>query len=87
MFIGVVGWMVLGIIAGFVATKMVKLRGDDPRMGIAMGAIAAVIGGWLYSMISGTVVTSFNPRSLLFAAIAAVVVLVAWHSWRWKSTT
>jgi uncharacterized membrane protein YeaQ/YmgE (transglycosylase-associated protein family) len=87
MLIGVVGWIVLGIIAGFVASKFVSLRGDDPRMGIAMGAIAALIGGWLYSLLSGNAVTSFNPRSLLFAAIAAVVMLVAFHGWRWRSAT
>jgi uncharacterized membrane protein YeaQ/YmgE (transglycosylase-associated protein family) len=84
MLMGVGGWIVLGIIIGFVATKVVSLRGDDPRMGIAASAVGALIGGWLYSLLSGTPVTSFNPKSLLFAAVAAVAVLVAFHSWRWK---
>jgi uncharacterized membrane protein YeaQ/YmgE (transglycosylase-associated protein family) len=85
MLIGVVGWIVMGIVVGFIANKVVDLRGDDPKMGICIAAIGALIGGWLYSMFSGNAVTSFNPKSLLFAVIAAVVVLLAFHGWRWKA--
>jgi uncharacterized membrane protein YeaQ/YmgE (transglycosylase-associated protein family) len=84
MIFGVAGWVALGIIAGFIASKLVSLRGDDPKMGIGLGAIAGLIGGWLYSLFSGSAVTPFNPKSILFAAIAAVAVLVVWHGWRWK---
>jgi uncharacterized membrane protein YeaQ/YmgE (transglycosylase-associated protein family) len=85
MLTGVFGWIVLGIIAGFIASKVISLRGDDPKAGIALAGVGGLIGGWLYSLLSGSAVTPFNPRSLLFAAIAAVVVLVVWHGWRWKS--
>jgi uncharacterized membrane protein YeaQ/YmgE (transglycosylase-associated protein family) len=88
MLIGVAGWIVLGLIAGFIATKLVNLRGDDPRMGICLAAGAALIGGWLYSLFSGSAVTGFNAKSLMFAAIAAVVALVVWHGWRrWSSAS
>jgi uncharacterized membrane protein YeaQ/YmgE (transglycosylase-associated protein family) len=85
MLMGVIGWVVLGTIAGFIASKIVSLRGDDPRMGIALGALGALIGGWLYSLISHSAVTPFNARSLLVAAVAAVVALLIWHGWRWKA--
>jgi uncharacterized membrane protein YeaQ/YmgE (transglycosylase-associated protein family) len=85
MLMGVIGWVVLGTIAGFIASKVVSLRGDDPRMGIGLGAIGGLIGGWLYSLISGSAVIPFNPRSLLFAAVVAVVALVVFHAWRWKA--
>jgi len=85
MLIGVVGWIVLGIIAGFIASKVASLRGDDPKMGISLAAAGGFIGGWLYSLFSGSAVTAFNPRSLMFAALAAVVVLVGFHAWRWKA--
>ena len=84
MLMGVVGWVVLGIIVGFIASKVVSLRGDDPRMGIAASALGALVGGCLYSFFSGVAVTSFNPKSLMFAALAAVIVLIGFHSWRWK---
>jgi uncharacterized membrane protein YeaQ/YmgE (transglycosylase-associated protein family) len=83
MLIGVVGWIVLGTIVGFIISKVVPLRGDDPRMGIMTGAIGGLIGGWLYSWHTGSPVTSFNMTSLFSAAIAAGAALVIWHCWRW----
>jgi uncharacterized membrane protein YeaQ/YmgE (transglycosylase-associated protein family) len=85
MLIGVAGWVVLGMVMGFIVAQIVSLRGDDPRMGIVVAAMGAVIGGWIYSMHTGTAVTAFNLTSLLFAAIAAGAALLAWHGWRWKS--
>jgi uncharacterized membrane protein YeaQ/YmgE (transglycosylase-associated protein family) len=85
MLMGVVGWIVLGMILGFISNMVVDLRGDDPKMGICLAAIGALIGGCLYSMFSKSPVTSFNPTSLLFAAIAAVVVLLVFHGYRWKA--
>ncbi|MGD0389549.1 MAG: GlsB/YeaQ/YmgE family stress response membrane protein [Tepidisphaeraceae bacterium] len=82
MLLGVAGWIVLGLIAGFIASKLVNLRGDDPKMGIYLAAAGALIGGWLYSLFSGSAVTGFNAKSLMFAAIAAVVALAVWHGWR-----
>ena len=79
MIFGVFGWVVVGTILGFIFSKSVRLRGDDPRLGIASGAIGAVVGGMLYSIISGAAVVGFNPRSILFAAVGALAVLVAWH--------
>ena len=85
MFIGIVGWVILGLIVGFTASKMVKLRGDDPGVSIGLAAIAAVLGGWLYSAISGSAVSGFNVLSLLFAAVAATVAMVIWHALRRRS--
>jgi uncharacterized membrane protein YeaQ/YmgE (transglycosylase-associated protein family) len=85
MLLGVAGWILLGVIAGFVASKVVSLRGDDPKMGISLAGAGGFLGGWLYSLISGNAVTSFNPRSLVFAAIVAVAVLVGFHAWRWRA--
>ena len=85
MLVGIFGWIVLGTVAGFIATKMVDLHGDDPRIGTSVAAAGAFVGGWLYSVISGSPVTYFNVHSLFFAAIAAVLVLAAWHGWRARS--
>jgi len=82
MLLGTVGWIALGLIAGFIASKLLNLRGDDPNMGIALAGAGGLAGGWLYSMISRTAVTSFNTRSLMFAGIAAIGVLILWHAMR-----
>jgi uncharacterized membrane protein YeaQ/YmgE (transglycosylase-associated protein family) len=82
MFLGTMGWIAFGLILGFVASKAVNLGGDDPKMGIALAGGAALIGGWLYSLFSGTEVSGFNTHSLMFAGLAAVVTLIAWHAMR-----
>lgn len=87
MIIGIIGWVIVGLIAGFIASKFVNLHGDDPSISIGLSGIAAVVGGWLYSVISGAAVTYFNVWSLLFACIAAVVALVIWHLARRRSAS
>ena len=85
MFLGLLGWVVLGLIVGFIASKFVDLRGDDARLGIGVAAVGAVGAGALYSIISGNGVSPWNVWSLLFAAIGAVVGAVAWHAVRSRS--
>jgi len=84
MLIGVVGWLFLGIIVGFIVSKVVPLRGDDPKPSIITAALAAVAGAGIYNMFDHIQVTPFNPHSLFYAALASVTVLVIWHGWRWK---
>ena len=82
MILGIIGWVVLGLIVGFVATKVVDLHGEDPRLGVAVTAGAAVVAGILYALLSGNGVAAWDPWGLLFAAIGAVVGAVAWHAVR-----
>ena len=79
MLFGIIGWLLMGVVVGFMASKIVNLRGDDPRLGIALAAAAGVVGGWLYSLFSGAPVTAFNFWSLLWAALAAAAAVVVWH--------
>ena len=79
MFIGVVGWVVVGLLVGFIASKLVNLHGDDPRGGIGVAAIAAVLVAAAYTIISGDGVSAWNLWSVICAAIGATVGVVAWH--------
>jgi uncharacterized membrane protein YeaQ/YmgE (transglycosylase-associated protein family) len=79
MLLGIVGWIVVGLVIGFVTSKVVNLRGDDPRLGIAAAVGGAVVAGALFSMISGGGVTAWNVWGLLCAAGGAVVGVVLWH--------
>lgn len=85
MLVGITGWVLLGLLAGFISSKIINLHGDDPGLGIGLGGLGAVIGGWMYTAISGAGVTYFNTRSLFFAAVGAAVVLMAWHWFRRRS--
>jgi len=79
MFLGILGWVIVGLIVGFVASRVIDLRGDDPRLGIGLSAAAALVGGWLFSAINGSTVALSNFWGLLFAGIAAVVAVTVWH--------
>jgi uncharacterized membrane protein YeaQ/YmgE (transglycosylase-associated protein family) len=79
MFFGILGWVVVGAVVGFVASKLINLRGDDPKLGIFAAMGGAFGAGVLYAMISGVAVRGWNPWSVLFAGIGAVVAVLAWH--------
>jgi uncharacterized membrane protein YeaQ/YmgE (transglycosylase-associated protein family) len=82
MFLGLLGWMVVGVLIGFIATKAVNLHGDDPRLSIAVAGVGAIAGGALYSLVRRAEVTAWSPWSILFAAIGAVAAAVIWHAVR-----
>jgi uncharacterized membrane protein YeaQ/YmgE (transglycosylase-associated protein family) len=82
MLLGIIGWLVVGLIVGLVGTKVVNLRGDDPRLSIGVAAGGAVVLGVLYSIISGAGVSAWNPWSLVFAGVGAVAGAATWHGVR-----
>ena len=73
---GIISWIVLGGIAGWLASIITK-RND--QMGcitnIIAGIVGAAVGGWVFSLFGGTGVTGFNLPSLLVAFVGAVIVL------------
>ncbi len=71
----VVGWIILGLIAGFVANRMVSRNGDGVIPDILIGIIGALIGGWLMAMLAGGDMHGFNPYSMLVAILGAAVLL------------
>jgi uncharacterized membrane protein YeaQ/YmgE (transglycosylase-associated protein family) len=83
--IGIFGWILVGLLVGFIASKVVDLRGDDPRLGFAVACGGAIVAAVLYTLISGAGVSAFNAWSLLCAAIGAVAGAVGWHVVRSRS--
>ena len=79
MFFGILGWLVVGLVIGLVATKFVNLRGDDPKLSIAAAAVGAIVGGVLYSVISGDGVSAWNVWSIACAAVGGVAGALVWH--------
>jgi len=72
----------LGLIAGFIGSKIVNKSGEGLLLDIILGIIGAVVGGWLFSMFGAHGVTGLNIYSLVVAVIGAVVVLVVYHAIR-----
>ncbi len=75
-------WIVLGLLAGFVGSKLVNKRGEGFFLDIILGIVGAVVGGWLFNRFGAAGVTGLNLYSLLVAVIGAVVVLVVFHAVR-----
>ncbi|HEV2362823.1 MAG TPA: GlsB/YeaQ/YmgE family stress response membrane protein [Caulobacteraceae bacterium] len=76
----IIGWLVLGLIAGFIASKIVNRRGEGLVMDIVLGVIGAFVGGFIFSLIGAAGVTGFNIWSMFVAIIGAIVVLFIYHA-------
>ena len=77
-----VAWIVLGLVAGFIGSKIVNKRGEGVLLDIVLGIVGAVVGGWLFNNFGSAGVTGLNLYSLLVAVVGAVVVLVVYHAIR-----
>jgi uncharacterized membrane protein YeaQ/YmgE (transglycosylase-associated protein family) len=76
----VIAWIVLGLIAGFIASKIVNKSGEGTLLDIVLGVVGAVVGGFLFNLVGATGVTGFNIWSAFVAVIGAMVVLVVKHA-------
>lgn len=77
---GIIAWIVLGLIAGFIASKIVNKTGEGVVTDIVLGIVGAVVGGFIMNALGGAGVTGFNLWSLLVAVLGAVVVLWIYHA-------
>jgi uncharacterized membrane protein YeaQ/YmgE (transglycosylase-associated protein family) len=77
----IIGWIILGLISGWVASKVVGGSGQGFFLDLALGIIGALVGGFLYSAIfGGPGVTGVNIGSIIVAIIGAIVVLIVYHA-------
>lgn len=73
-------WIILGLIAGFIGSKIVNKTGEGFFLDIILGIVGAVVGGWLFSMFGAHGVTGLNVYSLIVAVIGAIIVLMIYHA-------
>ena len=78
----ILAWILLGLISGFVASKLVNHSGQGMLMDILLGVFGAFVGGWLFTLLGSTGVTGFNLWSVFVAVMGAVVTLVVAHAIR-----
>jgi uncharacterized membrane protein YeaQ/YmgE (transglycosylase-associated protein family) len=76
----IIAWIILGLIAGFIGSKIVNKSGEGVFLDIILGIVGAVVGGWLFSAFGMSRVTGLNIYSLLVAIVGAVVVLFVYHA-------
>lgn len=76
----IIGWIILGMISGWIAGKIVDNEGKGFIINMILGIIGAMVGGWIFSFLGATSVTGFNLWSLFVSVVGAVVVLVVYHA-------
>ena len=76
----IISWIILGLIAGFIGSKIVNRQGQGLMLDIALGVVGAIVGGVLFSFFGATGITGLNLYSLLVAIVGSVVVLWAYHA-------
>lgn len=77
---GIISWIILGLIAGFVGSKIVDKTGQGFWLNIVLGIVGAVVGGFLFSLFGAGGVTGLNLYSLIVAIIGAIVVLLIYNA-------
>ena len=77
---GLISWIVLGLIAGFIGSKIVNKTGQGMLLDIVLGIVGAVVGGYIFSLFGADGITGVNIYSIVVAVIGAVVVLWIYHA-------
>jgi uncharacterized membrane protein YeaQ/YmgE (transglycosylase-associated protein family) len=75
-----IAWIVLGLVAGFIASKIVIKSGEGMILDIVLGVVGAVVGGYLFQTFGMPGVTGVNLYSILVAVVGAIVFLVLYHA-------
>ena len=76
----ILAWIILGLIAGFIGSKIVNKSGQGLVLDIVLGIVGAIVGGFIFDAVGQVGVTGLNLYSLIVAVIGAVVVLVIYHA-------
>ena len=75
-----IAWIVLGLVAGFIGSKLVNKSGEGLIRDVLLGVVGAIIGGYLFNLFGASGVTGLNLYSVLVAVVGAVVFLVVYHA-------
>jgi uncharacterized membrane protein YeaQ/YmgE (transglycosylase-associated protein family) len=78
--VSIIGWILLGLISGFIASKIVNKTGEGVVLDIVLGIVGAIVGGFLFAQFGATGVTGFNLYSMFVAVIGAILVLFIYHA-------
>src|SRR3954470_24459394 len=76
--LGIIAWIVVGLIAGFLGSKIVNKRGEGVVMDIVLGLVGALVGGFIFRLLGIHTSGSFI-MSIIVATIGAILVLVLYH--------
>jgi uncharacterized membrane protein YeaQ/YmgE (transglycosylase-associated protein family) len=76
----ILAWLILGLIAGFMGSKLVNKSGSGLFLDIILGIVGALVGGFIFSFFGGSGVNGLNLYSLFVAVVGSVLVLIIYHA-------
>jgi uncharacterized membrane protein YeaQ/YmgE (transglycosylase-associated protein family) len=77
---GILSWIILGLIAGFIGSKIVESQGQGLWLNIALGIVGALVGGFIFSAFGADGVTGLNLWSMIVAVVGSIVVLLIYNA-------
>jgi uncharacterized membrane protein YeaQ/YmgE (transglycosylase-associated protein family) len=77
---GIISWIILGLIAGFIGSKIVESEGQGLWLNIALGIVGALVGGFLFDLFGASGVTGLNIYSMVVAVVGSIVVLLVYNA-------
>jgi uncharacterized membrane protein YeaQ/YmgE (transglycosylase-associated protein family) len=78
--VGILSWIVLGAIAGWIGSLLVNRTGEGLFRDIVLGIVGGIVGGWIFAALGSTGVTGFHLWSVFVAVVGAVLVLTLYHA-------
>jgi uncharacterized membrane protein YeaQ/YmgE (transglycosylase-associated protein family) len=84
-FLNLFTWIAASLLVGFVASRVVNLRGDDPKFGMGAAAGGGILAALVYMLISSAAFGVWNLWAMIFAAVGATIAVVVWHAVRARS--
>jgi uncharacterized membrane protein YeaQ/YmgE (transglycosylase-associated protein family) len=75
----IIAWIVLGLISGFIASKIMNKSGEGFILDVLLGVVGAVVGGFFFNLVGASGVTGFNLWSMFVAVVGAMVIIGLKH--------
>jgi uncharacterized membrane protein YeaQ/YmgE (transglycosylase-associated protein family) len=72
-------WVMVGLIAGFLASKLVIRSGEGTLRDVGLGIGGAVVGGWLFTLLTTRDAVGLDVFGLVVTLAGAGAVLIVYH--------
>ena len=82
----IIAWIILGLIAGYIGSRIVDKEGKGLWLNMALGIVGAIVGGIIFSVFGAGGVTGVNLYSLIVAVIGSIAVLWAYNAFSGRRT-
>jgi uncharacterized membrane protein YeaQ/YmgE (transglycosylase-associated protein family) len=76
----IISWIILGLIAGFIGSKIVDSRGQGLWLNMVLGIVGAIVGGVVFDIFGASGITGLNIYSMIVAIVGSVLVLWIYHA-------